>query len=114
MKSPALSRASAPIVVQIGEGVNNLKIGDRVGIPWLHSACGECEYCTSGWESLCLSQQNTGYIRSISKLYIYLMFFFTYVAIQCRDVMASSLSVLLLIWSRFPIIFPSLKQRVRQ
>ena len=35
--------------------------GDRVGLPWLHTACGECGYCLTGWETLCESQQNTGY-----------------------------------------------------
>jgi len=35
----------------------NLKEGDRVGIAWLHSACGHCEFCLSGWETLCLQQK---------------------------------------------------------
>lgn len=30
-------------------------------MPWLHSACGYCPYCRTGWETLCASQQNTGY-----------------------------------------------------
>jgi len=38
-----------------------VKEGDRVGVPWLHSACGTCEYCLRGWETLCPQQQNTGY-----------------------------------------------------
>jgi len=38
-----------------------LKEGDRVGIAWLHSACGHCEFCLSGWETLCLEQRNSGY-----------------------------------------------------
>jgi len=38
-----------------------LKEGDRVGIAWLHSACGHCDYCLSGWETLCPEQQNSGY-----------------------------------------------------
>jgi propanol-preferring alcohol dehydrogenase len=37
------------------------KEGDRVGIAWLHSACGHCEFCISGWETLCKEQQNSGY-----------------------------------------------------
>jgi len=48
-------------VAALGPGVTALKEGDRVGAPWLHSACGECEYCLTGWETLCPRQQNTGY-----------------------------------------------------
>jgi alcohol dehydrogenase, propanol-preferring len=51
----------AGIVVALGSGVTHLKEGDRVGIAWLHSACGHCDYCLSGWETLCLEQQNSGY-----------------------------------------------------
>jgi alcohol dehydrogenase, propanol-preferring len=49
------------IVESVGPGVTNVKEGDRVAIPWLGYACGTCEYCVSGWETLCLSQRNTGY-----------------------------------------------------
>ncbi len=48
-------------VVAVGEGVQHVKEGDRVGVPWLYSACGHCEHCLGGWETLCESQQNTGY-----------------------------------------------------
>jgi propanol-preferring alcohol dehydrogenase len=48
-------------VAAVGEGVTTLKEGDRVGVPWLHSACGTCAYCLTGWETLCPHQQNTGY-----------------------------------------------------
>ncbi|MDR5865483.1 alcohol dehydrogenase AdhP [Halomonas koreensis] len=48
-------------VAAVGEGVTHLKEGDRVGVPWLYSACGHCEHCLGGWETLCESQQNTGY-----------------------------------------------------
>ena len=48
-------------VVALGSGVTHLKEGDRVGIAWLHSACGHCDYCLSGWETLCPEQQNSGY-----------------------------------------------------
>jgi propanol-preferring alcohol dehydrogenase len=48
-------------VVKVGDGVTSLKVGDRVGIPWLYSACGECEYCLTGWETLCKKQLNAGY-----------------------------------------------------
>jgi len=48
-------------VVALGAGVARVKEGDRVGIPWLHTADGYCEYCRTGWETLCPRQQNTGY-----------------------------------------------------
>jgi propanol-preferring alcohol dehydrogenase len=51
----------AGVVVALGPGVTHLKEGDRVGIAWLHSACGHCEFCLSGWETLCLEQKNSGY-----------------------------------------------------
>lgn len=51
----------AGIVAAIGPDVHDLKEGDAVGIPWLHDACGACEYCISGWETLCEHQHNSGY-----------------------------------------------------
>jgi len=48
-------------VAAIGAGVDHLKEGDRVGMPWLHTACGRCTHCVGGWETLCESQQMTGY-----------------------------------------------------
>jgi propanol-preferring alcohol dehydrogenase len=48
-------------VAAVGAGVRGLKEGDRVGVPWLYTACGHCEHCTTGWETLCYAQQNTGY-----------------------------------------------------
>ncbi|MEM9555714.1 MAG: alcohol dehydrogenase AdhP [Acidobacteriota bacterium] len=48
-------------VVAVGQGVTAVKEGDRVGVPWLHSACGYCRHCIGGWETLCPAQQNTGY-----------------------------------------------------
>ncbi|MDN3516075.1 alcohol dehydrogenase AdhP [Aquisalimonas lutea] len=45
----------------VGAGVKHLKEGDRVGVPWLYTACGYCQHCLGGWETLCESQQNTGY-----------------------------------------------------
>lgn len=48
-------------VVAVGPGVTHVKEGDRVGVPWLHSACGHCRHCLGGWETLCEAQQNTGY-----------------------------------------------------
>ncbi|MBI2739023.1 MAG: alcohol dehydrogenase AdhP [Rhodospirillales bacterium] len=49
------------IVAKAGRDVTRVKEGDRVGVPWLHTACGWCSYCRTGWETLCASQQNTGY-----------------------------------------------------
>lgn len=49
-------------VEQIGERVTNLKIGDRVGIPWLHRTCGVCEYCREGKENLCENATFTGWL----------------------------------------------------
>ncbi|HZD74870.1 MAG TPA: alcohol dehydrogenase AdhP [Actinomycetota bacterium] len=49
------------IVQRVGPGVTRVTEGDRVAIPWLGWACGECEYCTTGWETLCERQQNSGY-----------------------------------------------------
>jgi propanol-preferring alcohol dehydrogenase len=49
------------IVEQIGADVHGLAVGTRVAVPWLGTACGRCEYCVSGWETLCESQVNTGY-----------------------------------------------------
>jgi propanol-preferring alcohol dehydrogenase len=49
------------IVTAVGPQVTRLEEGDRVAIPWLGYACGECEYCTSGWETLCERQLNSGY-----------------------------------------------------
>ncbi|MFN3319098.1 MAG: alcohol dehydrogenase AdhP [Allorhizobium sp.] len=48
-------------VAKLGSGVSRIKEGDRVGVPWLHTACGCCSPCRTGWETLCGSQQNTGY-----------------------------------------------------
>ncbi len=51
----------AGVVAAVGADVTHLKEGDRVGIAWLHSACGYCEFCLSGWETLCPEQKNSGY-----------------------------------------------------
>jgi len=48
-------------VMAVGAGVTAVKEGDRVGVPWLHTACGHCRHCLAGWETLCDLQQNTGY-----------------------------------------------------
>ena len=49
------------LVAAVGSGVKNVKEGDRVGVPWLYSACGHCEYCLSAWETVCGSAQFGGY-----------------------------------------------------
>ena len=49
------------IVETAGPGAGLHKRGERVAIAWLGSACGHCRYCISGWETLCESQQNSGY-----------------------------------------------------
>lgn len=48
-------------VVALGDGVTNLSVGQLVGNAWLFSACGDCQYCNTGWETLCENQQNGGY-----------------------------------------------------
>jgi len=49
------------IVEKCGEKVNNFSKGDRVGVPWLYSACGSCKYCKRGQENLCDEAKFTGY-----------------------------------------------------
>jgi propanol-preferring alcohol dehydrogenase len=48
-------------VVELGPGVTEVAVGERVAMPWLGYACGTCDYCVSGWETLCLEQENMGY-----------------------------------------------------
>ncbi|MEO7112656.1 MAG: zinc-dependent alcohol dehydrogenase [Polyangiaceae bacterium] len=52
------------LVVAKGAGVENIKEGDRVGVPWLYSACGHCEYCLSAWETVCAEAQFGGYTKN--------------------------------------------------
>jgi alcohol dehydrogenase, propanol-preferring len=47
-------------VVEKGNSVKHLEVGDRVGVPWVHWTCGECEFCREGNENLCSQQQITG------------------------------------------------------
>ena len=49
------------IVERVGAGVTRLHEGDRVAVPWLGWACGACEACASGWETLCPNARYTGY-----------------------------------------------------
>ncbi len=43
-------------VAALGAGVTDIKEGDLVGVPWLHDACGKCEFCVTGWETVCEKQ----------------------------------------------------------
>lgn len=52
------------IVVALGAGVTIVKEGDRVGVPWLYSACGHCEYCLSAWETVCPEAKFGGYMQN--------------------------------------------------
>lgn len=47
-------------VVELGASVRDIKIGERVGVPWLHWTCGQCEFCREGNENLCSRQKITG------------------------------------------------------
>lgn len=52
------------IVVSMGTGVTEVNIGDRVGVPWLYSACGHCEYCLAAWETVCAQAEYGGYTKN--------------------------------------------------
>jgi propanol-preferring alcohol dehydrogenase len=52
---------AAGVVAALGPDVTDFKPGDAVGVAWLHDACLRCEYCETGWETLCEHQHNTGY-----------------------------------------------------
>ena len=49
------------IVEKVGEGVTDVEVGQMIGNAWLWSACGTCEHCRQGWETLCEQQVNGGY-----------------------------------------------------
>ncbi|ADV82036.1 zinc-dependent alcohol dehydrogenase [Terriglobus saanensis] len=51
-------------VTEVGAGVTIVKEGDRVGVPWLYSACGHCEYCLNAWETVCPDAKFGGYTRN--------------------------------------------------
>ena len=59
-KSLILGHEIAGRVAQKGEDVRDFQIGERVGVPWIHSTCGQCEFCREGNENLCARQQITG------------------------------------------------------
>ena len=47
-------------IIETGKDVKKLQKGDRVGIGWINSACGKCEYCKNGYENLCQEFVSTG------------------------------------------------------
>lgn len=49
------------IIEALGPDVVARAVGDRVALPWLGHACGHCDHCVTGWETLCEEQRNTGY-----------------------------------------------------
>src|SRR5574337_93023 len=49
------------VVEAVGAGVRQFRVGERVGVPWLYSTCGECAYCRKGLENLCDNARFTGY-----------------------------------------------------
>lgn len=49
------------VVEELGEDTVNFEVGDMAGNAWLWSACGNCDYCRTGWETLCHEQVNGGY-----------------------------------------------------
>src|SRR5271170_5972643 len=52
------------LVTAVGAGVKIVKEGDRVGVPWLYSACGHCEYCLTAWETVCPEAHFGGYTNN--------------------------------------------------
>src|SRR5215470_17242364 len=44
-------------IVEVGSGVGGFRMGDRVGVPWIHWTCGDCEFCKEGNENLCEKQK---------------------------------------------------------
>jgi propanol-preferring alcohol dehydrogenase len=52
------------LVSAVGAGVTLVKEGDRVGVPWLYSACGHCEYCLTAWETVCADAKFGGYTQN--------------------------------------------------
>src|SRR5450755_400359 len=51
-------------VAALGAGVKIVREGDRVGVPWLYSACGHCEHCLAAWETVCAEAEFGGYTKN--------------------------------------------------
>ena len=66
LKPSLPGREGVGIVTELGPGVTEVAVGDCVAMPWLGYACGTCDHCVSGWETLCLERQNTGYSIEIA------------------------------------------------
>ncbi|MGA0532666.1 zinc-dependent alcohol dehydrogenase family protein [Hansschlegelia sp. KR7-227] len=66
---PDLKRPIVPghevvgVVETVGDGVDTLRAGQRVGLPWLGGTCGHCPYCAAGRENLCDAPEFLGYTR---------------------------------------------------
>jgi alcohol dehydrogenase, propanol-preferring len=50
-------------VAALGAGVVDFEVGQRVGVPWMYSSCGACEYCLGGMETICKKGEATGYSK---------------------------------------------------
>ena len=50
-------------VAKLGPGVTGFAVGDEVGVPWMYSSCGQCEFCLAGMETICKSGEATGYTK---------------------------------------------------
>jgi propanol-preferring alcohol dehydrogenase len=53
----------AGTVAKIGPGVTGFAAGDEVGVPWMYSSCGQCEFCLAGMETICKQGEATGYTK---------------------------------------------------
>ena len=71
-----------------GADVRHVEEGDRVGVPWLYTACGHCRHCLGGWETLCTEQQNTGY--SVNGGFAEYVLAVPTMSVTCRPMSASS------------------------
>lgn len=56
-----LGHEGVGVITEVGPGVDHLKVGDRVSVPWFFKGCGHCEYCVDGRETLCRQVINAGY-----------------------------------------------------